>query len=98
MLEKVCLTEKYDNITIMGDLNINLDSDNVDTDLLNSDLKNSLLDTFPLAGLKHTVTDCTRRVQNQRPSLIDQSWTSNMNKLMQTINVELVSDHNILLY
>ena len=73
----------------MGDLNINLDPDNTDSDPTMIELKDKLLDVFPLAGLKQTVSKCTRQVHSQKPSLIDHSWISSMNKFVCTINIDV---------
>ena len=69
----------------------------MDNDLLNSELKDSLLDVFPLAGLKQTVNNCTRQVKNQRPSLIYHSWTSNMTKHIKTCTIDTESDHDLVM-
>ena len=55
------------------------------------------MDVFPLAGLKQTVVKCTRQVSNQNPSLIDQSWTSNIKKLVDTCNIITECDHDLIL-
>ena len=89
-------TENYENVTIIGDLNINLDPECNDHSPLHSVLKEELLDVFPLAGLKQTVRNCTRQVEKQTPSLIDQSWTSNMNKHVMTSSFDTESDHDII--
>ena len=95
-LDKVRQTEIFENVVIMGDLNINLDPDSTETSPLHNVLKEELLDTFPLAGLKQTVTKCTRQVKDQKPSLIDQSWLNNMNKHVKTSNHDTDSDHDII--
>ena len=77
-LEKVRLTENYDNVTIIGDLNINLDPENNENSPLHSTLKDELLDVFPLASLKQTVRNCTRQVESQKPSLLDHSWSMSL--------------------
>ena len=66
ILERVSLTEKYENVIVIGDFNVNIDPDNMENDQLNSDLKDGLLDFFPLAGLKQTVTKCTRQVNDRK--------------------------------
>ena len=95
-LEKVRQTERYENVVIMGDVNINLDPDSLETSPLQNDLKDDLLDTFPLSGFKQTVTKCTRQVKDQAPSLIDQSWVKNMNKHVQTTSHDTESDHDMI--
>ena len=81
----------------MGDFTVTLDPDNADSDQLSIDLKDNLLEIFLLVGLKQTVTSCTRQVQSQKPSLIDHSWVSSINKLVSTINIETDSDHDMVL-
>ena len=58
-------------------------------------MKDDLLDTFPLAGFKQTVTKCTRQIKDQAPSLIDQSWVKNMDKHEQTASHDTDSDHDM---
>ena len=95
ILEKVRQTERFENVIIIGDMNINLDPDSTDTSQLQNVLKDDLLDTFPLAGFKQMVNKCTRQVKDQAPSLLDHSWVKNMNKHVQTANYETESDHNM---
>ena len=94
-LEKVRQTERFENVVIMGDVNINLDPDSIETSPLHNVLRDDLLDTFPLAGFKQTVTKCTRQIKDQVPSLIDQSWVKNMNKHVQTSSHDTDSDHDM---
>ena len=96
-MEKVKLSEKYENITIIGDLNINIDPENTDSDNLNAELRDSLLDAFPLAGLKQTVNNCTRQTKDGKPSLIYHSWINNINKHINTTTIDTDSDHDLVL-
>ena len=95
-LDKVKLTENYENVIIIGDLNVNLDPDTSDNNPLQTVLRDELLDVFPLAGLKQTVRNNTRQIENQKASLLDQSWNSNMNKHVKTSNYDTDSDHDII--
>ena len=70
-LAKVELTDKFDNVIIMGDFNVNIDPTNNDNDPVNIEMKDKLLDILPLAGLKQTVTKCSRQVNGQKASMID---------------------------
>ena len=63
-LEKVKQTDNYENVMIIGDLNVNLDPETNDSNPLQSVLKEELLDVFPLAGLKQTVRNNTRQIEN----------------------------------
>ena len=78
----------------MADFNVNLDPDSQDIDPLNIELKDKLLDTFPLAGLKQTVEKCTRQVSEQRASLIDHSWISNINKHVAYLTLTIRLSHH----
>ena len=51
-LAKVEQTERFENVIVTGDFNMNLDPENCDNDPANIDMKDKLLDTFPVAGLK----------------------------------------------
>ena len=42
-------------------------------------------------------SSCTRQVKDQRASMIDQSWTNNMNKHVKTNNIDTDSDHDLIL-
>lgn len=84
------------NLLIIGDFNINLE------DLVNlqnrvQQLKDSLLDRFPLKGLTQTVRKVKRHLFSSISSLIDHSWLNNMQKFVQTRNIESPSDHDIIL-
>ena len=83
-LSKVELTDKFDNVIIMGDFNVNIDPTNNDNDPVNIEMKDKLLDILPLAGLKQTVTKCSRQVNGQKASMIDHAWVSNMTKHVKT--------------
>merc|ERR1712082_150193 len=95
-LDKVKLTENYENVIIIGDLNVNLDPDTSDNNPLQTVLRDELLDVFPLAGLKQMVRNNTRQIENQKASLLDQSWNSNMNKHVKTSNYDTDSDHDVI--
>ena len=82
-------------MVIIGDMNINIDPESTENSQLHNALKEDLLDTFPLAGFKQTVTKCTRTIKDKAPSLLDHSWIKNMKKHVQTACYETDSDHDM---
>ena len=85
------------NCILIGDFNVNLDNDNTENPYLSEELKNNLLDTLPLAGFTQLVKENTRHRIGNKSTLIDHSWTNNVNKHLHTKNLESDSDHDIIL-
>ena len=89
-------TSNYNNIIIMGDFNVNMDTENRELDQNANEFKNMLLDVFPLMGLCQTVKHNTRKIQGQRSALLDHSWISNLNKHIKTSTFDTESDHDLI--
>lgn len=85
------------NCILIGDFNVNLDQDNSENPYLSEELKDKLLDTLPLAGYTQLVKENTRHRNGNKSTLIDHSWTNNVNKHVHTKNLESDSDHDIIL-
>ena len=68
------------NTALMEDFNINLDPDSTDLSSIILKLKDRLLEVYPLSGLVQVVEKCKGHCQEQKSSLIDQMWFSNVLK------------------
>ena len=82
---------------MMGEFNMNIYLANDDNYQVNSAMKDKLLDFLLLADLKQTIMKSTKQVNGQKASLIDKAWVSNMTKHVKTNNIDMDSDHDMIL-